>query len=119
MRRPPPFTTTPPVSYLAVVDANHVLPKTYEWNAAIERTFGKADVLTVTYLGAAARKLMRTDMLLRPKPQLSSIRAIDSDVWSVAGKRRPQSAVSNRRTALGATGSEAPVLRICPPDISD
>ena len=38
---PPPFTTTPPVSYLAVVDPNHVLPRTYEWNAAVERTSGK------------------------------------------------------------------------------
>ena len=39
---PPPFTTTPPVSYLAVVDPNHVLPRTYEWNAALERRFGRA-----------------------------------------------------------------------------
>src|SRR2546430_3608012 len=26
---PPPFTTAPPVSFLAVVDPNHVLPRTY------------------------------------------------------------------------------------------
>jgi len=58
---PPPFSTDPPVSYLAVVDPYHVLPRTYEWNAAVERTLGKADVLTVTYLGAAGRKLMRKD----------------------------------------------------------
>ncbi|MGD1093879.1 MAG: TonB-dependent receptor [Bryobacteraceae bacterium] len=65
---PPPFTTTPPVSYLVVVDPNHVLPRTYEWNAALEKTFGKADVLTVTYLGAAGRKLMRTDNYNTPNP---------------------------------------------------
>jgi hypothetical protein len=59
---PVPFTTTPPVSYLAVVNPNHVLPRTYEWNAAVEHTFGRADVLTVTYLGAAGRKLMRQDI---------------------------------------------------------
>ena len=40
---PPPFTTAPPVSYLAVVDPNHVLPRTYEWNAAVERALGTAD----------------------------------------------------------------------------
>jgi Carboxypeptidase regulatory-like domain/TonB-dependent Receptor Plug Domain len=68
---PPPFTTSPPVSYLAVVDPNHVLPRTYEWNAAVERTFGKADVLTVTYLGAAARKLMRQDLYYQPNPEFS------------------------------------------------
>jgi hypothetical protein len=70
---PPPFTTTPPVAaYIAVVDPNHVLPRTYEWNAAVERTFGKADVLTVTYLGAAGRKLMRTDIYNAPNPNFTS-----------------------------------------------
>jgi len=63
---PPPFTTLPPVSFLAVVDPNHLLPKTYEWNATVERTLGKADVVTMTYLGAAARKLMRQDLYNAP-----------------------------------------------------
>jgi len=68
---PPPFTTTPPVSYLAVVDPNHQLPRTYEWNAAAERTLGKADVITVTYLGAAGRKLMRQDIYNQPNPEFT------------------------------------------------
>ena len=63
---PPPFTTAPPVSYLVVVDPNHVLPRTYEWNAALEKILAKADVVTVTYLGAAGRKLMRQDHYNRP-----------------------------------------------------
>ena len=68
---PPPYTTSPPVSYLAVVDPNHVLPRTYEWNAAVERTLGKADVLTVTYLGAAGRRLMRQDIYIAPNPSFT------------------------------------------------
>ena len=68
---PPPFTTTPPVPYLAVVDPNHVLPRTYEWNAAVEKTFGKADVVTVTYVGAAGRKLMRQDIYIAPNPNFT------------------------------------------------
>src|SRR5580658_3777694 len=68
---PAPFTTTPPVPFLAVVDPNHVLPRTYEWNAAVETTFGKADVLTVTYLGAAGRKLMRQDIYVAPNPEFT------------------------------------------------
>jgi len=63
---PLPFTTAPPAGYMVVVDPNHVLPRTYEWNAALERTFGKADTLTLTYLGAAGRKLMRTDNYTPP-----------------------------------------------------
>jgi len=68
---PPPFTTNPPAGYIAVVDPNHVLPRTYEWNAAVERTIGKADVITVTYLGAAGRKLMRQDILFAPNPSFT------------------------------------------------
>jgi hypothetical protein len=68
---PPPFTTTPPVSYLAVVDPNHVLPRTYEWNAAAEQTLGKTNVLTLTYLGAGGRKLMRQDLYYKPNPDFT------------------------------------------------
>jgi hypothetical protein len=65
---PAPFTTMPPVSYLAVVDPHHVLPRTYEWNAALEQTLSKADVFTLTYLGAGGRKLMRQDIYNAPNP---------------------------------------------------
>ena len=66
-----PLTTAPPVSFLVVVDPNHVLPRTYEWNAAVEKTFGKADVVTVTYVGAAGRKLMRQDDYNAPNPNFT------------------------------------------------
>jgi hypothetical protein len=50
----------------------------------------------------------------RQLPHFSAIRPIDADAGGIAGKRRPewrpQSALSNRRTALGATGSETPLL---------
>jgi carboxypeptidase family protein/TonB-dependent receptor-like protein len=68
---PPPFTTALPAGYIAVVDPNHVLPRTYEWNAAVERAFGKSDVLTVNYLGAAGRKLMRQDLYNAPNPNFT------------------------------------------------
>ena len=68
---PLPFKTTPPVSYLAVIDPNHVLPRTYEWNAAVEQSLGNADVLTLTYLGAGGRKLMRQDIYNNPNPNFT------------------------------------------------
>ncbi|MGB8768202.1 MAG: TonB-dependent receptor [Candidatus Korobacteraceae bacterium] len=68
---PPPFKTTPPVSVLSVVDPNHLLPRTYEWNAALEQSFGDNDVLTLTYLGAAGRKLMRRDIYYAPNPEFT------------------------------------------------
>jgi len=68
---PPPFTTAPPAGYIVVVDLQHVLPRTDEWNAAVERTLGKSDVITVTYLGAAGRKLMRKDIYSAPNPNFT------------------------------------------------
>ena len=68
---PPPFSTTLPASYMAVVDPNHVLPRTYEWNVSVDRSLGRADVVTLTYVGAGARKLMRQDLYNRPNPNFS------------------------------------------------
>ena len=68
---PPPFTTSPPAASMSVVDPNHVLPRTYEWNAAAERSFSRADVLTLTYVGAAGRKLMRRDIYIAPNPNFT------------------------------------------------
>jgi len=65
---PPPFTTSPPSPYTAVVDPRHVLPRTYEWNASAEQGIGKADVITLTYVGAGGRKLMRQDVYNAPNP---------------------------------------------------
>jgi len=69
---PPPFTTSPPASAMSVVDPNHLLPRTYEWNVAIEHSLSTADVLTLTYLGAGGRKLMRRDIYLAPNPSFTS-----------------------------------------------
>ncbi|HVO60644.1 MAG TPA: TonB-dependent receptor [Terriglobales bacterium] len=63
---PPPFKTTPPATFLAVMDPNHLLPRTYEWNAALQQGFGNADVLTMTFVGAAGRQLMRRDFYNAP-----------------------------------------------------
>ncbi len=67
----PPFTTSPPVSFLVVVDPNHVLPRTYEWNAAVEQSLSRADVFTLTYVGAGGRKLMRHDLYYAPNAEFT------------------------------------------------
>jgi hypothetical protein len=68
---PPPYRTAPPATYLVAVDPNHFLPRTYEWNAAAELAFAKNCALTVTYLGAAGRKLMRQDVYYQPNPNFT------------------------------------------------
>ncbi len=58
-----PLTLTTDVSQLAgsaltSVDPNLKLPLTYQWNVAVERELGKAQTLTVTYVGAYGRNLL-------------------------------------------------------------
>lgn len=78
---PPPFTTSPPASRMSVVDPNHVLPRTYEWSAAMEHSLSTADVVTLTYIGAGGRKLMRRDMYQAPNPDFTG----EFDVLSNTG----------------------------------
>jgi Carboxypeptidase regulatory-like domain/TonB dependent receptor len=79
---PPSLTTTPPLTYVSVVNPDHVLPRTYEWNAALERVFGKVDVITVTYLGAAGRRLMREDLYLNPNPDFGELKLLSNSADS-------------------------------------
>jgi hypothetical protein len=55
----------------AVLDPNHVLPRTYEWNAAVEKSLWRADVITAGYVGAAGRKLMRQGLYFMPNPNFT------------------------------------------------
>jgi hypothetical protein len=68
---PPPFTIAPPYGFMSLMDPNHVLPRTYEWKAALEKTLGSADIFTLTYVGAAGCKLMRMDLYEAPNPNFS------------------------------------------------
>jgi hypothetical protein len=79
---PPPYTTSPPAAYLAVMDPNHSLPRTYEWNAAVERSFGSSDALSITYAGAEGRKLMRQDIYDGPNPDFTG----EFDLMSNGGR---------------------------------
>ena len=63
----PVFTPNPPAAVMSVIDPNHVLPRTYEWNTAVEDSIGRADVVTLTYAGAGGRKLMRKDVYIAPQ----------------------------------------------------
>jgi hypothetical protein len=44
------------------------LPYTLEWSAALEQSLGKAQTLTVSYIGAAGRRLTATESVTNPNP---------------------------------------------------
>ena len=61
---PIPFTTSPPYGSVSTTDPNLKLPKTYEWNVAVQQALGRDQALTLTYLGALGRDLIRNVTLL-------------------------------------------------------
>lgn len=88
---PPPFTTSPPVVYLAIVDPNHhVLPRTYEWNARA---------------GFRQKRCPDTDLSRRGWPEAHAENQGDSAAsraapWSVGLRRVMPKLVSNRDSWL-------------------
>ncbi|HEY2423857.1 MAG TPA: TonB-dependent receptor, partial [Chthoniobacterales bacterium] len=60
---PPVLTLNPPFLNLFVADPNLKLPRTYEWNIALEQSLGGNQSLSVTYVGAVGRDLLHSTVL--------------------------------------------------------
>jgi hypothetical protein len=69
---PPAFTTDPPVEQMFAVDPAIVTPRVYQWNIAVEQILGPQTV-TVSYVGAAGRQLLRQEMIAAPNPDFGAV----------------------------------------------
>jgi len=78
---PPPLTTNPPVNTILVADPHLKLPRTYQWNVAIEQSLGSSQSLSVTYIGAIGRDLLRITNLFDP-PNFQAIELTDNTATS-------------------------------------
>jgi len=65
---PPIISSNPPVSLIYVSDPHLKLPRTYEWNVAVEQSLGADQTVSATYVGALGRDLLRQDTLSSPNP---------------------------------------------------
>jgi len=71
--RPAPFTTGLPVTTGFVgFDPNLKLPRTYQWNVAVEQSFGSNQTVSASYVAAVGRHLIRQDALFAPNPNFKS-----------------------------------------------
>lgn len=79
---PPTLTTNPPVNTILVADPHLKLPRTYEWNGAVEQSLGDSQSLSLTYVGAIGRKLLRVTNLLSPNKNFNFVGVTDNSATS-------------------------------------
>lgn len=65
---PPTIAPGAPVDFLNAADPHLELPYTHQWNVATEQAFGATNTVTVSYVGALGRRLLRQERLVNPTP---------------------------------------------------
>jgi hypothetical protein len=79
---PPPITTDLPALDMVVAERNLKLPRTYQWNVALEQSIGSRQTLSFTYVGALGRKLLRATNLFNPNPDFQFVSLTDNTATS-------------------------------------
>jgi hypothetical protein len=79
---PPALTDSPPVNDIFVAEPNLKLPRTYEWNAALEQALGANQTLSLTYIGAVGRDLLRNTNLVSPNPNFGFVAVTSNSATS-------------------------------------
>jgi len=78
----PAITTSPPVDDIIVAVPDLKLPRTYEWNVAVEQSLGNAQSLSLTYIGAVGRDLLRVTDLENPNANFAFVNVTDNSATS-------------------------------------
>jgi Carboxypeptidase regulatory-like domain len=68
----PTFNPPPPFS-INGYDPQLRLPYTLQWNTSVDYLFGSTQVVSASYVGAAGRRLLRTQIMSNPNPTFSAI----------------------------------------------
>jgi len=71
---PPTFSLNPPITLFFVSDPNLELPRTYQWNVAVERALGVHQTLSGSYVAALGRRLLRQEFLANVNPNFGALR---------------------------------------------
>jgi hypothetical protein len=58
------------------------LPQTYQWNISLEQPMGTSQSLSLTYIGAIGRDLLRATQLLNVNPNFQAVVLTDNTATS-------------------------------------
>jgi hypothetical protein len=76
------FSVNPRVSTILVADPHLKLPQTYQWNISLEQPMGTSQSLSLTYIGAIGRDLLRATQLLNVNPNFQAVVLTDNTATS-------------------------------------
>jgi len=79
---PPALNANLPASTMLVADPHLKLPRTYQWNVALEQSIGNNQSISATYVGAIGRKLLRVTNLFNVNPNFEFIAFTDNSATS-------------------------------------
>ncbi len=68
----PAISTTAPYGQVQAFAPNLKLPRSYQWNLALEKSFRGKQVISATYVGQAGRELLRQEALFQPNSSFGS-----------------------------------------------
>ena len=71
---PPPLSLSPPFGTIVAFDPNLKLPRTMQWNIALEKSLTSTETVSIAYVAALGRSLLREDVLLSPNPNFTVVR---------------------------------------------
>jgi hypothetical protein len=71
---PPPLSLTPPYGTIVVFHPELKLPRSAQWNLSFEKSLGARQIMSMGYVAAVGRKLLREDVLLEPNPNFTIVR---------------------------------------------
>jgi hypothetical protein len=67
----PPITADPPYGLVQAMAPDLKLPRSYQWNVALEKSFA-GQVVSATYVGQAGRDLLRNEAIDQPNANFAS-----------------------------------------------
>ncbi|MGB7603294.1 MAG: TonB-dependent receptor [Candidatus Sulfotelmatobacter sp.] len=71
---PPPIVPPSPTNpgYLYAFDPHLKAPRTFQWNVALEQSFGKQQTVTASYIGCVGRRLLQTASVSSPNQSIAA-----------------------------------------------
>lgn len=79
---PPALSVSPPVGTMQIAEPHLKLPRSYQWNVAWEQSLGSGQTVSLTYIGAIGRDLLRSNILFNPNPSFQFVNVTDNSATS-------------------------------------